>query len=49
MTIIGVGGIETPADASARLDAGATLVQAYTGFIYAGPRFARRIALGLRR
>ena len=42
-TIISVGGIETAAQAQARLDAGATLVQGYTGFVYHGPLWARRI------
>ncbi|MEV7972071.1 quinone-dependent dihydroorotate dehydrogenase [Cellulomonas sp. NPDC089187] len=42
--IIGVGGISTGADARAYLDAGATLVQGYTGFIYQGPFWASRIA-----
>ena len=37
--IIGVGGIMTPADAKAMLDAGATLVQIYTGYVYNGPTF----------
>ncbi len=37
LPIIGVGGIMTPQDALAKLDAGATLVQVYTGMIYAGP------------
>lgn len=35
--IIGVGGIMSAEDALAKLQAGATLVQIYTGFIYAGP------------
>jgi dihydroorotate dehydrogenase len=35
--IIGVGGIFSGADAQAKLDAGASLVQLYTGFIYRGP------------
>ena len=35
--VIGVGGVETGADAGALLDAGADLVQLYTGFIYRGP------------
>jgi dihydroorotate dehydrogenase len=48
MTLIGVGGIETAADARERLDAGATLVQGFTGFIYHGPLWARRIHKGLR-
>jgi dihydroorotate dehydrogenase len=42
-TIISVGGIETAEQAQARLDAGATLVQGYTGFVYQGPLWARRI------
>ena len=37
--IIGVGGIMTPADATAMLEAGATLVQVYTGYVYNGPNF----------
>ncbi len=41
--IIGVGGIMTPGDAIAKLTAGADLVQVYTGFIYEGPGFVRRI------
>jgi dihydroorotate dehydrogenase len=41
--IIGVGGIMNPEDAVAKLEAGADLVQVYTGFIYEGPSFARRI------
>lgn len=43
LTLIGVGGITTPADARARLEAGATLLQAYTAFIYEGPLWPRRI------
>jgi dihydroorotate dehydrogenase len=35
--IIGVGGVMSGADARAKLDAGADLVQLYTGFIYGGP------------
>lgn len=41
--IIGVGGIMTPEDAIAKLDAGANLVQVYTGFIYEGPGFVKKI------
>ena len=37
--IIGSGGVMTADDAKAMLDAGATLVQIYTGYIYNGPRF----------
>ncbi|HEY1553014.1 MAG TPA: quinone-dependent dihydroorotate dehydrogenase [Kofleriaceae bacterium] len=43
LVLIAVGGIETGEDAFARLQAGATLVQAYTGFIYGGPWWPRRI------
>ena len=37
LPIIGVGGILSGADAKAKIDAGATLVQLYTGLIYRGP------------
>ena len=43
LVLIAVGGIETADDAWARIRAGATLVQAYTGFIYGGPFWMRRI------
>lgn len=41
--IISVGGIETAEDAQVRLANGATLVQGYTGYIYQGPFWARKI------
>ncbi len=41
LPIIAAGGISTGADALAAIAAGATLVQAYTGFIYEGPGMAR--------
>ncbi len=41
--IIGVGGINSPEDAREKLEAGASLVQVYTGFIYEGPSFVKRI------
>ncbi|GAA5152146.1 quinone-dependent dihydroorotate dehydrogenase [Microbacterium pseudoresistens] len=47
--VISVGGIETGADARVRLEAGATLVQGYTGFLYRGPLWARQITRSLRR
>jgi dihydroorotate dehydrogenase len=47
LTLISVGGIETSDDAWERILAGATLVQAYTGFIYGGPLWPRRINRGL--
>lgn len=47
MTLIGVGGITTVADAQERLDAGADLLQGYTAFVYEGPLWARRITSGV--
>ena len=47
LPIVGCGGIFTPDDARRMLDAGASLVQLYTGFIYEGPLVARRIARAL--
>ena len=47
LPIIGVGGIFTPADAFAKIAAGASLIQAYTGFVYAGTSFAKDINAGL--
>ena len=41
--IIGVGGIHSAEDALEKLDAGATLLQLYTGFIYEGPSLVKRI------
>ncbi len=45
--VIGVGGIFTAADAREKMDAGAQLVQVWTGFIYEGPAIARNIVQGL--
>ncbi|SDT92227.1 dihydroorotate oxidase A [Verrucomicrobium sp. GAS474] len=47
LPVIGVGGIATAADAREKFAAGATLLQAYTGFIYEGPAFARNLCEGL--
>jgi dihydroorotate dehydrogenase len=49
LVLIAAGGIETPDDAWERLRAGATLVQAYTGFVYGGPLWPRRMQAGLAR
>jgi dihydroorotate dehydrogenase len=49
MTLISVGGVETAEDVWQRLEAGATLVQIYTGFIYGGPVLMRTINRGLSR
>jgi dihydroorotate dehydrogenase len=43
LPIIGVGGIFTAEDAIEKLNAGASLVQVYTGFIYEGPMIVKRI------
>ncbi|MGK0716427.1 quinone-dependent dihydroorotate dehydrogenase [Leucobacter sp. W1153] len=45
--VISVGGVATAGDVLARLDAGATLVQGYTAFIYEGPLWVREINRGL--
>ena len=47
LTLIAAGGITTPADAEARLAAGATLLQAYTAFIYEGPLWPSHVQRGL--
>ena len=49
LPIIGVGGIFDANDAFEKIAAGASLLQAYTGFIYGGPGFAHRINSGLSR
>ena len=47
LPIIGVGGITDVESAAEKLDAGATLVQVYSGMIYRGPFFAAELARGL--
>ena len=47
LPIIGVGGITDTASAAEKLDAGATLVQVYTGMVYRGPFFAAALARAL--
>ncbi len=49
LVLVASGGIETPDDAWERIEAGATLLQAYTGFVYGGPLWPRRIHRGLAR
>ena len=49
LVLVSVGGIETADDAWERLLAGATLLQAYTGFVYGGPLWPSRINRGLAR
>lgn len=45
--IIGVGGIHSSSDALEKLDAGASLIQIYTGFIYEGPGLIKKINAGI--
>lgn len=47
LVLVSVGGIETPEQAWERILAGASLLQGYTGFIYGGPLWARRIHRGI--
>jgi dihydroorotate dehydrogenase len=47
--LIGVGGIGTPDQALARVEAGATLLQAYTGFVYGGPAWPARVQRAVDR
>ena len=47
LPIIGVGGIASSDDANEKLEAGASLVQVYTGFIYQGPPLIKEIVNGL--
>ena len=48
LPIIGVGGIDSAGAAMEKLEAGASLVQIYTGFIYEGPGLVRKVVSGLR-
>jgi dihydroorotate dehydrogenase len=47
LPIIGVGGVCDTASAREKIEAGATLVQAFTGLVYRGPGMVRRILTGL--
>ena len=47
--VISAGGVETAADVRERLEAGATLVQGYTAFLYRGPLWGRQINRGLAK
>lgn len=49
LPIIGVGGIFNADDALAKIFAGASLVQVYTGLVYEGPAIAKRIVTGLKQ
>jgi dihydroorotate dehydrogenase len=47
LPILGVGGIMCAADAREKLEAGASLVQLYSGLVYRGPQLVREIVAGL--
>jgi dihydroorotate dehydrogenase len=47
LLVAAAGGIEIPGDAVERLDAGAALVQAYTGFVYGGPAWPSKVNAGI--
>ncbi len=49
IAVVGAGGVMGPADAYAKIRAGAALVQVYTGLVYGGPGFARALLAGLER
>ncbi|OLT31568.1 dihydroorotate dehydrogenase (quinone) [Actinomadura sp. CNU-125] len=49
LVLVSVGGVETADDVWERVRAGATLVQGYTGMIYGGPLWARRVQRDLAR
>lgn len=49
LPIIGVGGIMTPQDAIEKLEAGASLIQIYTGFIYKGPGLVKQINKAIKQ
>jgi dihydroorotate dehydrogenase len=48
LPVVGVGGILSAQDAREKMDAGAALVQVYTGLVYAGPGLVRQILVGLQ-
>jgi dihydroorotate dehydrogenase len=47
LPIVGVGGVMDPDDAARLVDAGASLVQLYTGFVYRGPALVKAVARAL--
>ena len=47
--IIGIGGVLSGSNAQAKIDAGASLVQLYTGLIYRGPGLVKECAAALRK
>jgi dihydroorotate dehydrogenase len=49
LPIVGVGGIMSGEDAQDMIDAGASLVEIYSGFIYEGPRLVKKIIKHLEK
>ena len=49
LVVVGCGGVLSAEDAYAKIRAGASLVQVYTGLVYEGPAFVRRLHAGLAR
>ena len=49
LPIVGVGGIMNSDDAWEKITAGATLLQAYAGFVFEGPSLSKSIVNGLHR
>ncbi len=47
LVVVGVGGIHSAGDAREKLEAGASLIQVYTGLVYRGPGLLREILAGL--
>jgi dihydroorotate dehydrogenase len=47
--VVGVGGILSGADATAKIDAGASLVQFYTGMVYRGPNLIEECVESIRK
>jgi len=47
LPVVGVGGVMSPTDAREKIDAGATLIQVYTGLIYRGPQLVGDIIRSL--
>ena len=48
LPIVGVGGIDSAESAGEKIDAGASLIQLYTGWVYRGPFFARELAKAIK-
>jgi dihydroorotate dehydrogenase len=49
MPLVGVGGLSTAEDLLSRLEAGASLLQAYSAFVFGGPRWVAEVTIGLAK